>query len=123
MLDRRGRMTNRAGVADAAQKLKDTLLRPDDGRPEDMYSKIVEIDLTTLEPHLSMRCCIGCGQPYTPPCILDNPGRHNPAMALEFYFTKRYAMLSRHLNRDVYHIPYVLLAKESVLAHRRAVHA
>lgn len=48
------RMTNRAGVADAAQKYKSTLLTPDDGRPEDMYTKIVEIDLDTLEPHLSM---------------------------------------------------------------------
>jgi hypothetical protein len=60
-------MTNRAGVADAAQQYKDTLLRPDDGRPEDMYSKIVEIDLTTLEPHLSMLCGAAWAAGYT--CI------------------------------------------------------
>merc|ERR1711939_1053267 len=42
--------TGRKTIADLASKYKDTLLSPD---PECVYDQVIEIDLSTLEPHVN----------------------------------------------------------------------
>jgi aconitate hydratase len=44
------RATNRADIADEAEKYKKELLQPDEGAE---YDRVIEIDLSTLEPHLN----------------------------------------------------------------------
>ncbi|VEL31244.1 unnamed protein product [Protopolystoma xenopodis] len=44
------RATGRSSIADAANKVKVSLLSPD---PKCVYDQLIEIDLNTLEPHVN----------------------------------------------------------------------
>eukprot|EP00124_Ichthyophonus_hoferi_P002656 Ihof_evm8s190 gene=Ihof_evmTU8s190 len=45
--------TNRTAVSDHVKKYCTELLRPDNTDPSHIYDKIVEVDLSTLEPHIN----------------------------------------------------------------------